>query len=182
MRYLIKQPSVLMAQPTDKNPLLAAFERLHKGLVRMATGLTGNTDDAKDALQDAFVKLWNKSDGLQNRDEAAALLTVAVRNLSIDRVRRRQASPEVEWDDHCDDTSPEPTDENEVEEKYREVMQIVAERLTPLQQEILHLRDGENMPYDEIAQRLDMQSTAVRMQLSRARKIVRDLYHEHHAR
>lgn len=171
-----------MAQPTDKNPLLAAFESLHKGLVRMATGLTGNTDDAKDALQDAFVKLWNKRDGLQNRDEAAALLTVAVRNLSIDRVRRRQASPEVEWDDHCDDTSPEPTDENEVEEKYREVMQIVAELLTPLQQEILHLRDGENMPYDEIAQRLDMQSTAVRMQLSRARKIVRDLYHEHHAR
>ena len=49
-----------MAYPPDNNPLLAAFQRLRKGLLRMATGLTGCADDAEDALQDAFVKMWTK--------------------------------------------------------------------------------------------------------------------------
>ena len=162
-----------MAHPPDNNPLLAAFQRLRKGLLRMATGLTGCADDAEDALQDAFVKMWTKRTDIHTADEAAAMLTVAVKHLSIDRIRRRQTAPLVELTE-CYRNDCEPADESkeDTQIKYNEVMQLIRTRLTPLQQE---------KSYDDIAYELNMQPTAVRMQLSRARKTIRDIYRELHA-
>ncbi len=60
-------------------------------------------------------------------------------------------------------------------------MQLIRTRLTPLQQQIIHLRDYREKSYDDIAYELNMQPTAVRMQLSRARKTIRDIYRELHA-
>ena len=171
-----------MAYPPDNNPLLAAFQRLRKGLLRMATGLTGCADDAEDALQDAFVKMWTKRTDIHTADEAAAMLTVAVKHLSIDRIRRRQTAPLVELTE-CYRNYCEPADESkeDTQIKYNEVMQLIRTRLTPLQQQIIHLRDYREKSYDDIAYELNMQPTAVRMQLSRARKTIRDIYRELHA-
>lgn len=171
-----------MAHPADNNPLLATFQGLRKGLLRMATYLTGSTDDAEDALQDAFVKMWTKRADIHTANEAAAILTVAVKHLSIDRIRRKQATPFVELTECCRNDC-EPTDESkeDTQLKYNEVMLLIHTRLTPLQQQIIHLRDYEEKSYDEIALELNMQPTAVRMQLSRARKTIRDIYRELHA-
>ena len=168
-----------MAQTTEKNPVLAAFERIRQNLRSMATRLLGDEDDADDALQDAFVKLWVRRSDIHTADEAAALMTVTVRNLSIDKLRRQQTSPTVALDEERDKI---PDDEAalqaETEERYRQVQRIIAARLTPLQQKILRMRDCEDLGYEEIAQALEMQPAAVRMQLSRARKTVRCIYRE----
>ena len=55
---------------------------------------------------------------------------------------------------------------------------IIAEKLSPVQRRVLLMRDRDGFDYDFIAQELDMNPAAVRMQLSRARKAVRDIYRE----
>ena len=58
----------------------------------------------------------------------------------------------------------------------RNVRTLIERELTPIQQEILQRRDYNGEEYASIAGDLGMQETAVRMQLSRARKTIREMY------
>lgn len=171
-----------MAQPADKSPVLAAFQRMHHALQRMAGTILGDEEDAEDALQDAFVRLWTRRTEIHDDAHAAALMTTTVRHLSIDRLRRQQTAAEVPLDEA---TNAPPDDESkeraQVEERFQEVSQLIETILTPTQRTILHMRDYEDRSYEEIAERLQMQLPAIRMQLSRARKAVRETYLSHHS-
>lgn len=83
----------------------------------------------------------------------------------------------VELDEGRDDAVAESaTDTLEREERFKAVERIIEQRLTPLQRQILHMKEYEGKEYDEIAAKLGMQPPAVRMQLSRARKEIRECY------
>ena len=58
----------------------------------------------------------------------------------------------------------------EKEERFRIVERIIELRLTPLQQQILHMKEYEGKKYNEIADILGMQEPAVRMQLREQEK------------
>ena len=115
-------------------------------------------------------------------DEAAALMTTTVRNLSIDQTRRHKTHPRDELLPNLRDTTPfDPQAEaDEAEQTFAEVMQIVSQQLSEQQQAILRLRDYEGRDYEEIAELLQMTPSAVRVNLSRARKTVREVYRQRH--
>lgn len=178
----VYQTAKPMAYTVEPNPVLAAFERMKRGLHQVAARITGNDEDAEDALQEAFVRLWLKRDSIHSTAEAAAIMTTTVRNLSIDEIRRRQRGVTVELDEQRDG-EPDPNEnlQQAAEERYREVETIIRQRLTPTQQTILRMRDYDDRDYDEIAALLQMQPAAVRMQLSRARKTIREVYNAQHS-
>jgi RNA polymerase sigma-70 factor (ECF subfamily) len=64
----------------------------------------------------------------------------------------------------------------ELEERYRAVDKIVEECLTDLQRNVFRMKEYEGLGYSDIAKRLGIQETAVRMNLSRARKQIRMCY------
>lgn len=168
-----------MAQTADKNPVLSAFQRLRRRLQNISVHITGDAEDAEDALQDAFIKLWMRRAEINSTDEAAAIMTTTVQHLSIDRIRSRNAKSEVPIDDNRDMFIDDSDDlQSEIDERFLQIQHIIATRLTVTQQRVLQLRDYENREYEDIAQTLQMQPAAVRMQLSRARKAVRDIYRE----
>lgn len=83
----------------------------------------------------------------------------------------------MELDENRDDSiSDSAADSLEKEERFRMVERIIELRLTPLQQQILHMKEYDGKTYSEIAESLGMQEPAVRMQLSRARKEIRECY------
>ncbi|MCI6295197.1 MAG: sigma-70 family RNA polymerase sigma factor [Bacteroidales bacterium] len=164
-----------MAKSAETNALPEVFRRMRQGLQQMARLITGNKEDAEDALQDAFVRLWVKYPEVPP-DVAPALMTTTVRNLSIDRVRRQaeQSVPIDETRDTMADNAAEM--QAAADEKYRQVERIIREKLTPLQQDIMKMRDCDGYTYEQIANHFRMQQAAVRMQLSRARQTVRDTW------
>ena len=171
-----------MTDTASQGSVLNAFQRMKMRLQHMAERLTGNSEDAEDALQDAFVRLWVKHDNITSDDEACAIMSTTVHNLSIDELRRRQHIDRVDINDItlntqnlCDDN-----EQSTAKERYAEVQRIIKLKLSSLQQTILKLRDYDGLDYDTIAAQLNMQPPAIRMQLSRARKIVRDTYRELH--
>lgn len=168
-----------MVQTADSNPVLAAYERMRRSLKQMAARMMGDEEDAEDALQDAFVRLWVRQKDIKDTNQAAALMTTTVKNLSIDTLRRRQTAAAVPIDEEHDGPPDDEAEAREnADERFREVQALISQKLSPTQQTILRMRDYEDRSYDEIADFLNMQPTAVRMQLSRARKTVRDAYHE----
>ena len=132
-------------------------------------------DDAEDVLQDAFVRLWPLSERISSDQEAKALATTTVRNLAIDRYRtlQRMKTAENEPEDIADTAQDE---ESETEQRMAVVEEIMSRVLSPTQQTIFRMREFEQISYEQIAKQLNMQPAAVRMQLSRARKAIRDEY------
>ena len=161
----------------SKETLTSTFTELRKNFLRLAMRFLPNKEDADDALQEAFFRLWRHADQIGSREEAEALTVVTVKNLCIDTLRKRNNIPTVELDENRDEAVCDQADESiEREERFRTLERIIELRLTPLQQQILRMKEYEGKKYNEIADILGMQEPAVRMQLSRARKEIRDCY------
>ena len=161
---------------TTENPLLTAFSGLRRRLRPTLSRWLGE-DEADDALQEAFCRLWPERERWADADEAARVLNVTARHIGIDELRRRQKLGETSLEEGCDPTD-EADAEDEAAERYRRVKHIIDQRLTPLQREILERRETREEAFEEITATLNMQPAAVRMQLSRARKLIREVYYE----
>lgn len=146
---------------------------------RMTFRLLRNREDAADVVQEAFCRLWPRKEAIRDREEASALAVATVRNLCVDELRRRGKVDlcDIEEErDGCPELSP--CEELELRERYEWVDRCVQERLSEVQRAIWKLRAEEELSTVEIAELLGMQPTAVRMNLSRARQKIRELYEE----
>ena len=153
--------------------LTNAFIRLRQRL-RVITGrVIADSAGAEDVLQDSFVRLWRKHYPLQSEKEAEALLTRAVKNASLNEKRRKRGEP-LEMD--VVEESPDPEEKERV---YDELNRKIDSELTSTQKYILEEKEYGGRTLEEIARELKMEPAAVRMQLSRARKTLRNsLNHE----
>ena len=153
--------------------LTHTFTALRKKFLRIAMHILPDEDDAADALQDAFCRLWPRRDSIDSEAEAEALTTTTLRNICIDNVRKHRINtvPIDEEHDRCEESNG-----NEQEERYIEVKKIIENGLTPQQKEIIELKEIEGYTIEEIAMTLSSTESAVRMNLSRARKRIRECY------
>ena len=148
--------------------LTNAFIRLRQRL-RVITGrVIADSAGAEDVLQDSFVRLWRKHYPLQSEKEAEALLTRAVKNASLNEKRRKRGDPLVM------DIADETPDSEEKERAYDQLRRKIEGELTSTQKYILEEKEYGGRTMEEIARELKMEPAAVRMQLSRARKKLKD--------
>ena len=153
--------------------LTDAFIRLRQKLRVISGRVIADSAGVEDILQDSFVRLWRKQYPVQSEKEAEALLTRAVKNASLNEKRRKRGEP-LEMD--IVDENPDP----EVKERaYDELKQKIDSELTSIQKYILEEKEYGGRTLEDIARELKMEPAAVRMQLSRARKTLRNsLIHE----
>lgn len=143
-------------------------------LLRFALQLLQNEEEAKDVLQDIFLKLWQKRDELVKVENVEAFAMRMIRNRCLDVIRsRRTVSMETVKKGNLPDEECRDNNELEMTDSAVLVKQIIA-GLPDLQRTIIHLRDIEQLEYEEIAKATDMNVNAIRVNLSRARKKVRD--------
>lgn len=154
--------------------LTSAFVRLRTVLKGRAGHVLGSEAAADDALQEAFYKLWRRNYRLESQQDAEALLARAVQNASIDELRRRKRSPEDTGREIPDQAGED--DPGERDRMLQSVKGLIESELTELQKKILRRRDILGQSYEAIAADCGMQEAAVRMQLSRARKTIREQY------
>ena len=151
----------------SKNFLIAAYEKLQQ---RLRYGLSHTEADA---LNDAFLKLWVADYDPATKAEGEKLLSTALQRRRISLWRSERRHPTIP---SAEVQIAEPQPENDIEETFQQLNELIRTELTPLQQDILTRHDINDESYSEIAERLGMQETAVRMQLSRARQKIREGY------
>ncbi|MEL7122855.1 MAG: RNA polymerase sigma factor [Bacteroidota bacterium] len=144
-------------------------------LYRFALWRIGNREDAKDAVQDTFARLWQKRRKLSQYEKPEALAFKVLRNLCIDR-QRKQTINTVAWPDyepHIPDRIT-PQKRMELQEEVQNVM-LNIKRLPEPQQSIYYLRHIDGMEVVEIADLLDLKVNTIHAHLSRTRKKLRSL-------
>lgn len=143
-------------------------------LMRFALQILQNEEEAKDVLQDVFLKLWQKRDELSAIENLEAFAMRMMRNRCLDMIRaRRTVSMEVVRKGSLPAEESHDSDYLELADSASMVKRIIAD-LPDLQRTVIHLRDIEQLDYEEIAAATEMNVNAIRVNLSRARKKVRD--------
>jgi RNA polymerase sigma-70 factor (ECF subfamily) len=148
---------------------------LRAQLLSYAQRLLDNLEDAEDVIQEVFLKLWYMHDELGNYNSVPALSIQITKRLCLNRIKARQRRQEgFESVNPVNDSS---TPETQLEQKdsVMQVMQIIGQ-LPGLQQTILRMRHIDGIEVEEIARLTGSTPEAVRMNLSRARKKVKETF------
>lgn len=158
----------------EKDILTSTFTRLHSRLLSMARHMLPPADDANDALQEAFYRLWKHRRAITTPRQAEGLSVTTVRNICIDTIRRQH--PVADISDTVTDIPDTSEDTENRSQLLDQVRHIIDTTLTERQREILYMRDLRQMPIDEIAEVTALSQANIRLILSRARRSVRENY------
>ncbi len=164
-------------QSTEFSNLIRPFQ---DKVFRLAKRLLVSTEEAQDATQDVLLKLWNKNKELDRFDNLEAFAMTVTKNHCLDRLKSKQAG--VLTLVHSNYTDGNATVEEKMEQQDSvSIVEKLMTRLPEQQRMIVQLRDVEGYEFEEIASMLDMNETAIRVSLSRARKVLRDQLIKNHS-
>ena len=158
--------------------LTSSFIGLRDKLHHIALNYLESDEDAKDALQDTWLKLRNRGD-VETTSEARNKLVTVLRHVCIDRLRKAKTIPidVVSVRELNGYNMEEDNGEYQLSE-LKHLETLLQEGLTPQQREIFNLVTHEGMEYEQIAEKLSMTVEAVRMNMSRIRKKMRETYNK----
>ncbi len=146
---------------------------LHKKLFSYSLRLLGNSEDAKDAVQEVFIKLWKRRETLEEYRSLEAFSMRVTRNLCLDKLKAKKPEYVEEKTLQMVRTSGStPAELLERKETYGQIKEIIS-GLPENQRSVIHLRDIEGYEYKEMGEILNMDLNNIRVLLSRARKAVR---------
>lgn len=143
----------------------------------MAFRIIRNRQDAEDVVQDVFVKMWSMGEKLDGYKDAGALAVTITRNNCIDMLRKMKyidgnVSAYIVRDSGL---SPSPHDQLEKNEISVSLTRIIDD-LPSHYREIIKLREIDGLSYEEISQMTSININSLRVNLSRARRMIRDEY------
>ncbi len=147
---------------------------------RLAKRLLVSQDEAEDATQELYLKLWKNKNKLSDYKTVEAYAMTMTKNYCLDRLKSKQASNLSLVHSNYKDNHSNLQKEIETQDSVQIVHQLITE-LPEQQRMIIQLRDIEEYEFEEIEKMLQMKATAVRVALSRARKTIRKKLQEQHA-
>jgi RNA polymerase sigma-70 factor (ECF subfamily) len=143
---------------------------------RIAYYILESKDDASDAVQDLYLKLWGLKDNLDLIQSPKAYGGMLLKNLCIDRVRRAKPSAPLE-DTNIPGKDP-PDRELAAKEDVAFIGKAIQE-LPPGQRKLLTLRVVDGLSYEEISKKTGLSGLNARVQISQARKKLKKKYEEY---
>ncbi|HDR52268.1 MAG TPA: sigma-70 family RNA polymerase sigma factor [Mariniphaga anaerophila] len=147
-----------------------------KKLLNYAVHFMKDEETAQDVVQDVFLKLWQKKDELDQIENIEAFAMRMTRNRCLDVLRANKVVPiDAETDRKMKQETIDVHSQIELTEAATQVKTLI-NQLPDVQRQIMHLRDIEQLEYEEIAEMTGLQLNAIRVNLSRARKKVRDQF------
>lgn len=144
---------------------------------RVAFSLLKDRDEAMDATQDLYIKLWNMKKVLPEIENPKAFGIRLMKNLCLDRIRKMNSRP-----DTASAITYEPVGENGrgsdsamIGKEDIRMLEAAIDKLPPTQQQIIRLRFYEEKSFEEIASEMALSQINARVLLSRARNRLKTL-------
>lgn len=152
------------------------FLPYYQKLYRIAFCYLGNECDAEDTVQNAYLKLWEKQDFLEELENDEAYAVTILKHLCLDRLRGTQLTHDNETAlENKSSPAPPPDEALEQKEDMRILRHIIA-GLPETQRQVVMLRHFDGKSTLEIEQETGLSSANIRVLLSRARKTIKELF------
>lgn|SRR5690606_3213063 len=140
---------------------------------RLAKRLLISTEEAEDATQEVLMKLWSNKEKIEEYKNVEAFSMTMTKNFCFDKLKSKQSQNLKIVHNNYEENNISLQKQVELNDTVDWVSKIIKE-LPEQQRMVIQLRDIEAYELEEIAQMLEMNNTAVRVALSRARKTIRE--------
>jgi RNA polymerase sigma-70 factor (ECF subfamily) len=175
---------VQRVQAGDTAAFRALFDKYHRRAFAVAMGVVKNEDDARDAVQEAFVKVHKNIHKFQGSSSFYTWLYRIVMNVSIDHVRRTSRRKNLDFDERAlhEESEvagdgaliPSVTNANPGKAALRRelggAIQAALQELPEHHRAVIVLREIEGMSYEEMADALEVPKGTIMSRLFHARK------------
>ncbi len=150
-----------------------------KLLYRVAYSIVGNVDDAKDLVQDLYLKLWQKCDDLPPEAQTQAYLVTMIRNIFYDQQRQQQLDTSAEIDDDIlQQNTVDPGHEADTKEDARQMTRLI-DKLPDKERQVAKMHIVEDQSYEEIGLKTGLSQSHIRVLTLRARQKLKEQFIKH---
>lgn len=178
---------ILLKLAKDGN--ISAFEKLiyqhQKSVYNMAFSMLGNREDAYDAAQEVFIRVFKSLPGFREQASFSTWVYRITKNVCLDEIRKNKKRNTVSIDRETDygdgpvkmqieDSGPTPDESAERNELVKKVQEGIA-KLPEQHRLIIIMRDIQNLSYEEIAGILKCPEGTVKSRINRARTALREI-------
>jgi RNA polymerase sigma-70 factor, ECF subfamily len=176
---------VRRAQCKDASAFARLIGRHERGALAVAFGVLGDANASGDAVQEGFVRAWERLADLKEPARFGPWLCGIVRNLAIDQLRRSRNEPrpgsetpavkELRHDARHPGQSygGDPSEQLTRRERH-DAVAAALESLDEISRSAVVLRYYDGLSSKQIGELLDLAPAAVDMRLTRARRLLRD--------
>lgn len=147
---------------------------LKEKMYRVAFRIMRNHEEARDVVQDALVKIWNKRDLLKDVDNRSAYCMTITRNMGIDKIRAKKMETSdisERYDLQSNSANPERI---AIGKDEFAVIKAFIDKMSENHREVLELRDIEGYSYKEISSITGHSIEKVKVYLHRARMRIKE--------
>jgi RNA polymerase sigma-70 factor (ECF subfamily) len=170
---------VAAAKSGDVKAFEELVSRYERKIFRLTMNITGNREDAEDAMQEAFLKSYSHLKSFQGDSRFYTWLVRIAANEALMRLRKRRPNqfsldePVAGEDDdlmprELRDWGPGP-EQRFAQTEMREILSSVIQELEPDYRTVFVLRDIEELSTEDTASALGISVPAVKSRLLRAR-------------
>jgi len=138
-------------------------------MYRLALRVVRDHEEARDVVQDALVKIWNKWEKLKYVDNKEAYCMTITRNVGIDKIRgKKMKTSDIDEQYDLMSSSPNPEKLYVIKDEYKRVQKVI-DALPENHRTVVQLRDIEGYTYKEISEMTGYSPEKVKVYLHRAR-------------
>jgi RNA polymerase sigma-70 factor (ECF subfamily) len=161
----------------DKSARLTRFEDIYNDTFNKLRNtflkLTRDEDQTNDLLQAAYIKLWEKMDGIENQGDYARILYVYTRNIFRDELRKKCRREIAKEELVYMSASAADTSGNAELKEYENIVKRIIEKMPLKRQRVYRMFKEDGLSYRNIANSLGISPKTVDNHLNEASKEIR---------
>jgi len=155
-------------------------QQLGRKLYFFAFRILRNQEESEDVVQEIFIRLWKMNEKLTDYRSIEALATTMTRNYCIDLIRKNRlvysGDTEAGALNLLTEASPH---ENLVIRESDKIIRDIIENLPESSRILIKMHDLDGRSYEEIADMTGHNINTLRVNISRARKYIRDEFNKY---
>ena len=147
------------------------YADFHSKLHRFIAGRVPDPDTAEDILQDVYLKIHSRMDGLRAEDRLESWVYQITRNAIIDHYRRARPQDELS-DSLASPLDDEPDAVSQLASSVKGMLGCLDDKY----REALELTELQGLPQVELATRLDISVSGAKSRVQRAREKLKEAF------
>jgi len=173
----VLQEIIKQIQKGDKNAFRVLVEKYQQTAFRLAFRMLGDEDEARDVVQDSFIRIWEKFDTYNENEKFTSWMYKIVKNRAIDSLRATKRRPTVSIEKlipvirEAGENNAHSILENR---EAGELIRLITTGLPDKQQLIFSLRDLQGLSPEEVGEITGMSESSIKSNLYHARKAIRN--------
>lgn len=179
MEQFLTDTLISRSKHGDTDAFRKLVEAYQSYVFTLSFRLLWNEDDARDAVQETFIRVWNHLQGFNSEMKFSTWLYKIATNICYDKLkinkrRNNLISLGLENNLVWNQPSLENIENHLINEELGKLIQFFTQELTPKQKLVFTLRDLEGLEVDEIVSITGLTAAKIKSNLYCARQFIRE--------